>query len=198
MKRRNFFFIMLGNAAAWLVSGCGKVADSASSPAASPTPNKVDKSAVLAYQKENQAQLEASVQRASQQQDLADAVGRTEDFRRQLQLGAQDQWSTLIHRYLQTFDNLRKQAAESATKAVKCTVCGGRGTFNSCLICDDLGKCPTCSGRRTTSYGGICPTCQGTGKCFFCHGSGRMACPFCDDGSVYANQPMPPYEIPIS
>lgn len=201
MNRRNFFFIMLGNAAAWLVGGCSKVAGTASSPAtaatASATPSPAANDAVLAYQEENQAQLEAATKRANQQQDLAEAVERTPEFRKALQSKLHNQWSTLIHKYLPTFDDLKKQAAESDTKTVQCTICDGRGEFNSCLVCNDLGKCPTCLGKRTLSYGSVCPTCEGTGKCFFCQGSGKMACPFCDDGSVYANQPKPPYEIPI-
>jgi hypothetical protein len=66
-----------------------------------------------------------------------------------------------------------------------------------CVVCGETGKCPTCNGTGALRDDSICPTCQGNGKCFHCHGSGHMACPFCEDGAVYAKQPLPPNEIPV-
>jgi hypothetical protein len=38
----------------------------------------------------------------------------------------------------------------------------------------------------------------GTGKCFRCAGSGKMGCPFCNDGMIEARGPSPPTRMPTN
>ncbi len=93
---------------------------------------------------------------------------------------------------------LRQQAANLPTGEIRCTLCDGRGTMRSCVLCSGYkGKCVTCNGSGKLSDLEDCPTCLGDGNCFLCAGTRKMTCPFCDDGMMSANRPMPSGRMPI-
>ena len=124
------------------------------------------------------------------------AAAKMESARHDLQVFRQADWSALISTNRQAFQALRQKAAHSSTETTQCTVCAGRGVMGSCVLCKHTGKCPTCHGTGKASRDEYCPTCVGKGKCYLCFGSGQMACPFCDDGTVSLKRPLPPMMLP--
>ncbi len=119
--------------------------------------------------------------------------------RRDLRVARHDAWTSVISANRDAFQTLRKAAQESPNKEVPCTICDGKGYMHFCILCGDKkGKCVTCNGGTTSHFGELCPTCSSPGKCFLCHGSGKMHCPYCDDGMIKPNGPPPPKEMPIN
>jgi hypothetical protein len=194
MKRRNFFFVLMGNLAWVLLPGCGRNSG-ADGKAGADAPTEGNE--VRAYEEANREQLEAATQREKMQQRLAEAVAHTKDYREQLQYTCGDAWAKYVSQNMKLFMSLRQQAARSPSQAAPCTICNGRGQASFCVLCKDTGKCPTCGGTGALSTGAMCPTCQGRKVCYLCHGSGKMTCAFCNDGSVAVDQSTPPDKMPI-
>ena len=116
-----------------------------------------------------------------------------------LQFIAQDRWSELLATNSPAFIALRKKAAQSPSGETPCTLCDGGGYMRYCVLCPrDKGKCADCKGSGKLSAEDFCPSCLGTGKCFLCFGSGRMLCPFCNDGMISLKWPLPPARLPIN
>ena len=119
------------------------------------------------------------------------------EVREQLQRNKQSAWARVLSTNWPTYQKLHVQAVGSRSGTARCTLCDGRGKVDFCVLCDNSGKCQTCGGLGHVSNGELCPNCLGTGKCYLCGGTGKMACPFCDDGDVYAKLPPPPTLLPI-
>ena len=118
--------------------------------------------------------------------------------REHLQFKVQDAWSELLATNSSAFTALRKRAAQSRTGETPCTLCDGGGYLHYCVLCPGAkGKCPTCKGSGQLSEKENCPTCEGNGKCFLCFGTGKMSCPFCNDGMISLEWPLPPARMPI-
>lgn len=79
--------------------------------------------------------------------------------------------------------------SNSTVTREKCIICVGDGKCRGMNHCDGTGKCTTCFGKGYTNnpYTGDnmrCPSCNGSGKCYFCSGTGR--CSTCG-GTGYKN-----------
>lgn len=127
---------------------------------------------------------------------LSTAEARTTSERRFLQLRGQAAWTALISAKREGFNKLRQQAVRSG-KDVPCTLCDGHGRLSYCPLCDHSGKCLTCNGTGRRLGGELCGACLGDGECFLCNGMGRLACPFCDDGTISLKLPLPPAKMPV-
>ncbi|HWY78245.1 MAG TPA: hypothetical protein VN281_21700 [Verrucomicrobiae bacterium] len=116
---------------------------------------------------------------------LTQASGRTESEREILRVMRRPQWSAYYSTNWAAFQELQAKAAQSMGHKTACTICDGTGRADFCLLCGDLhGKCARCQGTGRTTFGGYCPACLGTGKCYLCGGTGMMPCDFCDDGVI--------------
>ena len=130
-----------------------------------------------------------------------EASEKTRQARAQLQFFKSRAYAEVVQANRQTFEALRKEAAQAPDKTVPCTICDAKGVLDLCVVCDHTGKCPTCRGTGK-HLGGFCPTCVGTGKCFLCFGAGKMPCPFCQSlllrkEVITPDTPDPPAEIPL-
>jgi hypothetical protein len=93
---------------------------------------------------------------------------------------------------------LRDKAKHSPLEETACTLCDGKGSMHFCLVCPkNRGVCQACNGLGHNGYGDLCPACLGKRKCFNCFGSGKMLCPFCNDGTISAKGPLPPATMPV-
>ena len=111
--------------------------------------------------------------------------------RHQAQFAAQKPWAAVVNSNLARFRELVRQAQQVRDGSVACTICDGF-SYMSCVMCHDHdGKCGPCGGTGRQASSEYCPTCIGTGKCYLCSGSGKMFCPFCDDGVVHATLQVP-------
>lgn len=118
--------------------------------------------------------------------------------RERLQFKVQDAWSELLATNSAAYQLQRQKAAQSPGGEIRCTLCDGQGSLLYCVLCPPSpGKCPTCKGSGKIPPSDHCPACQGSGKCFACVGSGKMACPFCNQGRFSLSLPMPPARLPI-
>src|SRR5579884_394830 len=187
MKPRHLiiFFVLLLGCALWFRSQTKAVTPVAEEPAA-PIPSQANPAA------------------AAQQQSAFDAANQarspqlTQPAREQLRMVHQAAWAALISTNQQTYLKLLHEAVHSKNGKVPCTICGGKGDLDFCIVCGGTGKCPTCHGTGKVAHDDCCPTCLGTGKCYFCNGSGKMACPFCDDGIISAKAQPPPEAMPLN
>ncbi len=102
----------------------------------------------------------------------------------------------ILERHGAEYQELRKQAATKSDKTVDCTICEKDTYLDYCIYCDEdsNGVCSRCGGTGMRGVRDeLCPACLGTGECYACTGSGKMFCPFCDDGAVDL-QFDPPYK----
>ena len=125
------------------------------------------------------------------------AAERTEAEREILRVMRRPQWSAYYATNLDAFQGLHTKAAGSIDHKTACTICDGTGRADFCILCGDLhGKCARCQGTGRTTFGGYCPACMGTGKCYLCGGTGMMPCDFCEDG-VITSQFAPHLMMPL-
>jgi CheY-like chemotaxis protein len=150
-----------------------------------------------ALEKEKQAMLASLNPGGTALVNRDRAAVKTAEAREKVRLNKQPAWSRVLSTNWPAYQKLRAEAVSSRKGTVPCTFCDGRGKFDTCVVCDGDGKCQTCGGSGHLANGDLCPNCLGSGKCFLCGGIGKMACPFCDDGEVYAKLPPPPNQIPI-
>ena len=150
-----------------------------------------------AYEQDKQAQVEVIAKREQARLKRAEAGSKMEESRQFYQFFFQDQWNQIIYTNLPSFDAARLQAVESHVDYIPCTVCHAHSKLEFCILCGNTGKCPKCNGTGDLSSDQTCPTCMGTGQCFLCAGSGKMTCPFCDDGEISAHHKDPSSVIPI-
>lgn len=146
---------------------------------------------------ESQARNQALARMENQKRARDRAAAKMSAVRGELQFNLYAAWAALITTNLHTFEELRQNAVGSHDHGVSCTICDGRGALDRCIVCHNDGKCPNCKGRGKVGTNEICPACLGCGKCFACGGSGRMTCPFCDDGVIKSNSPRPPNRMPL-
>jgi hypothetical protein len=133
-----------------------------------------------------------------EQQMRQRAAEKTKAFRENLQFRMRDRWSETLMTNSPAFTALREKAARSPNGEIACTLCDGKGYMHSCVLClEDSGKCATCKGSGKVPPDEYCPTCLGTGKCYLCFGTGKMSCPFCNDGMIGIRWRMPPNSMPI-
>jgi hypothetical protein len=109
--------------------------------------------------------------------------------------GINAQWTRLFEKHRATYESLLHAAATAPRGEVPCTICDGF-SYMPCLLCKDHNrKCVTCGGTGHDVSDEFCPSCLGTGKCYLCSGSGKMFCPFCNDGMVDTHS-HPPRKTP--
>jgi DnaJ-class molecular chaperone len=137
--------------------------------------------------------------REANQNKRALAGAKTEEYRKLLQIETSAVWLKLIAAHRSEYNGLRALAATTHNKQTPCTICNGRGSMDSCFLCGSSGKCPTCKGTGKLHFSEreLCPTCRGTGECYLCTGTGKMICPFCEDGDVNLHSPLPSTRLPI-
>jgi len=126
------------------------------------------------------------------------AGAQTVEYRKGLQMSRDGDWQRFLNPRKAEYKALRAKAVADPHGTTPCTICNGRGSMDDCFLCGSTGKCPTCKGTGQVSADGYCPTCLGSGKCFHCNGTGKLVCPFCDDGDVYAKAPPVPSQLPIN
>ena len=124
------------------------------------------------------------------------AAAASQQARMLLQSARNETWSTFIQTNRTVYEALREIARDAHNHTAQCTLCDGSGLMPFCILCEGSGQCPACHGTGK-AYDQLCPVCLGKGRCYLCLGKGRMACPFCDDGIVYANLPPPPATFPM-
>ncbi len=146
-------------------------------------------------EQEKQSYADEISRRDSLREKRQRAGARTEGFRKQLQFSRSDAWSKMIASNAPAYEKIRAAAVANHGSAL-CTLCNGRGTMSLCVLCGNSGRCPSCNATGQFE-GDLCPTCLGSGKCYLCLGKGRMICPFCDDGEVADNAPLPPKNLPL-
>jgi len=150
------------------------------------------------YEQELHAGLEALTRMEDEKEKRDRATAKSMAVRAQLQATCQKAWLEVLAINEPAFKALREKAKLSPNEETPCTICDGKGNMHFCLVCrKSRGVCETCSGLGHNGYGDICPTCLGTRKCFNCFGSGKMLCPFCNDGTISANGPLPPPTMPV-
>jgi hypothetical protein len=137
----------------------------------------------------------ARMEAEKEKRDLA--ASKSLDARASLQAACQNSWLEVLTTNQQAFLALREKAKRSPTEETPCTLCDGKGYMHFCLICRNRGICETCRGAGRNGFGEPCSVCLGTRKCFYCFGSGKMLCPFCDDGMITARGPLPPRTMPV-
>jgi DnaJ-class molecular chaperone len=134
----------------------------------------------------------------TEQQRHNHAAQRMKAYRQDIEMNRRALWTRLISAHTKTFLALRQQAALSPKGEARCTLCDGRGTIDPCVLCADRhGRCVSCNGTGKLKVDEYCPACLGSGNCFLCAGTRKMTCPFCDDGIITANRPMPSERMPI-
>ena len=119
-----------------------------------------------------------------EQRKREQAAAKTKRYREDLQIATMVPWSKVISNNWLAFQSLRRQAAAAPNGTTPCTLCDSKGHMSFCVLCRNGGKCPTCAGAGMVREEEYCPTCLGTGKCYLCFGTGKMPCPFCDEGRI--------------
>jgi hypothetical protein len=154
--------------------------------------------ATVVYESQTQSRVRELSVLEGQQQLRQRAAAETQSERAGLQLAKSREWSALLASNWPAFLTLREQAAHTPTGETPCTLCDGAGYMPLCLLCGDhKGKCVTCDGKGTRLANELCPTCLGNAKCYLCFGTGKMSCPFCNDGTISVRWRMPPTSMPI-
>ncbi len=141
--------------------------------------------------------LTALVEMTQRREKREIAASRQQTYRKALSTEKQAVWNQLLMTHSSEFYALKKKAATLPGGVTPCTLCDGEGYMADCIACNNSdGKCVTCNGTGTLSNGDeICPTCVGAGNCYLCNGFKKMLCPFCDDGMIDVQVPLPP-EMP--
>jgi hypothetical protein len=111
--------------------------------------------------------------------------------RRQAAADAYPAWTEAVRTNRQTYLALLEQAKQAPKGKVVCSICG-ESSYIPCAMCKNHdGKCTTCGGIGSDAGSEFCPSCSGKGKCYLCNGTGKMFCPFCDDGMIRVDWPSP-------
>ena len=196
LERRHRLALLLIFCLAWFVWQGRKTPAPAPNPvpikarASQPVAQVVDAEAI----EREQAAL-AQMEAQKEKRDLA--ASKTLTTRATLVASSQDSWEKLLASNDSAFQALRDKASRSPNQETPCTLCDGKGYMHQCLVCRNRGVCETCSGAGHNAFGDPCPACLGTRKCFNCFGSGKMLCPFCNDGTISAKGPLPPRIMPV-
>jgi hypothetical protein len=115
--------------------------------------------------------------------------------RQQAAAEAYPAWTEAVQTNKATYLKLLEEAKHAANGKVVCSICNYT-SYIPCAMCKDHdGKCTTCGGTGSDVGHEFCPSCSGKGKCYLCNGSGKMFCPFCDDGMIRTDWP-PPTSFP--
>ena len=163
--------------------------------AAVPTATALQQAA--AEEAATQAHLSALSKMESETKKREQVASRTFDARNTLRGARQNHWNAIISTNWESFQALRRVAAESPHRETACTLCDGTGGMPSCVLCRDKpGNCAVCEGTGER-FGELCGACLGKGKCYLCFGSGKMPCLFCDDGVISLKGPLPSKVIPV-
>jgi len=150
------------------------------------------------YEQELRSGLEALTRMEEEKEKRDRAAAKSLAVRAKLQAACQNAWVELLTANEPAFLALRERAKRSPNEETPCTLCDGKGYMHSCLVCrNSRGVCEACGGLGHNGYNELCPACLGTRKCFSCFGSGKMLCPFCNDGTISANGPIPPRTMPV-
>ena len=149
-----------------------------------------------AYELETQARIQNLARIENQRNHFSRLTTQGEEIRTELLMAKSAAWSALITTNWQAYQNLRQKAAGLPGERIACTFCDGRGAMDYCLVCGHTKQCVTCNGSGKAAFNETCPTCRGKGICYFCFGSGKMPCPFCDDGTIYLSMQPPSPQIP--
>lgn len=145
---------------------------------------------------EREREALAQMEVAKEKRDLA--ASKSLAARAKLVAPCQESWEKFLASNDSAFQALREKASRSPNEETPCTLCDGKGSVRLCLVCrNNSGVCPTCEGSGHNAFGEPCPACLGTRKCFNCFGSGKMMCPFCNDGTISAKGPLPPRTMPV-
>jgi hypothetical protein len=124
------------------------------------------------------------------------AARKVPGSRRPLQLSVLGAWTSVIRTNMARYHELYAQAKNHPKGEVPCTICDS-ASYMPCIMCPNHnGKCVSCGGSGRAEAQELCPSCQGTGKCYLCSGIGKMFCPFCDDGAIRVDWPLPNYFPP--
>ena len=130
-------------------------------------------------------------------QRMAVATREMRSSRQQAQFASHQAWSQVVETNQGRYQQLLLQAHQQARGEVACTICDGL-SYMACVMCAHHdGKCATCEGRKYLTQDVYCPTCLGSGRCYLCCGSGKMFCPFCDDGMIKYGRPPPSSSPPL-
>jgi hypothetical protein len=207
MRRPLYFlvFLVLGACLVWFLRAhpsCAPLATSeleGSPGAVEPALSAADQAAEHAvYEQQTKAWVAKIESLETKKRLRAQADAKMDQTRGWLQRDKRDAWTELISTNREAFLALRDKARHSTNGATACTICDGRGRLAFCILCNhNDGKCVTCGGTGKASGEEICPTCLGSGKCYLCMGTGRMTCPFCDDGMIRRNGPQPAQVMPL-
>ena len=143
---------------------------------------------------ERVSQLTAMVRRNEQVQAAAEKMIES---RRQAQVAAYPAWKQILASHQAAYAELQARARQAPHGETPCTLCDGT-SYMPCAMClAHDGHCVTCRGTGHLRPDTLCPTCVGNGKCYLCSGSGKMFCPFCNDGMIEAHRPPPPNFPPL-
>lgn len=163
-----------------------------------PTSPEEQQARAVAYEQLTQGHVRELARMAEDQRKRDQAAVAMKYSRDNLQAKSQSGWTELLVTNAAAFQTLRSLAARSPNGRTPCTLCDGKGYQSYCLLCPaDKGRCVTCRGTGKVFVDEYCPTCLGARKCFLCYGSGKMACPFCDDGMITLDWPPPPAKMPV-
>jgi len=151
-----------------------------------------------AYESQTQTRIRELSGLQREQEMRQRAAAKTGSAREVLQRLKAAQWLGVLTSNWPAFLLLREQAGHAPTGETPCTLCDGAGYMHYCVLCaDSHGKCITCQGKGSLPSNELCPTCLGTAKCYLCFGTGRMSCPFCNDGMISRRWRMPPNNMPV-
>lgn len=149
------------------------------------------------YQQELQDRLKVlnGMEEAKDRRDLA--ASQMSGARKLLVSAYRETWSQILRTNWNTFLALRQEAAHDRSGQTHCTLCDGKGFQDYCVLCsENPGKCVSCKATGRTVNGQTCPTCLGNKQCFLCFGSGRMLCPFCNNGVIEFRRALPSGYMP--
>jgi hypothetical protein len=149
------------------------------------------------YERLSEQRAANLVRQATDRTKMDRAAHQTPLTRARAVEGINAQWTHLLETHRATYEKLLHAAAAAPRGEVPCTICDGF-SYMPCLLCKGHNrKCVTCGGTGHDVSDEFCPSCLGTGKCYLCSGSGKMFCPFCNDGMVDTHSHPPRKSPPI-
>ena len=162
---------------------------------------------VVAWSPQKEAEFEATQRRIAHLEELEEyqekraiSAKALPHYRDRILASRKAEWTAILEKHWAEYEALLKVAEQSASGMALCTICKGDTYLDFCIFCEEPsnGVCATCSGEGIQFGDEICPTCNGSGKCFMCtHDKHQMMCPFCDDGMIIADGPAPS-EVPTT
>lgn len=151
------------------------------------------------YEQEVQARVQKLVEMSAKKASHDLAGSKMTESRKFLAITYRPQWANVLATNWSAFMGLRQKAAHTPTRETPCTLCDGNGSEPFCILCPKrVGKCVTCQGSGHIVAGQVCPTCYGNGACYLCFGSGKMLCPFCNNGVIEFRRPLPQGYMPTN